>query len=108
MSFMEKVTQLVENFNSQDDAERTNAREELCKTGKEAAKTLYALHFRMEDPSHTEIYKVFAAIGDDLFAAGGTNDIPKEILKAMQSGAKKSRQYASEEVYSLSVEALAR
>ena len=69
---------------------------------------MYAVHFQTNGQTFTEIYKTLAAIGDDLFANGGAENIERDILRAMQSGAKKSRLWAADEVFTLSCEALTR
>lgn len=103
-----KVTELVGQFATSDEAQRAVAREEIRAMGRAALEPLNMLKFKQEGETYTEVVKTFAVIGDDLFAAEGKEGLDKEILKAMQSGAKKTRQYAAEEVHTLSVDALTR
>ena len=84
------------------------ASSELIGIGPDLIKPLYRLHFSQEGDAHTQIYRIFAAIGDEVNVAEGVDGIQKEIIKAMKSGAKKSRQWAAEEVYTISVSALTR
>jgi hypothetical protein len=102
-----KIMPLVEKLGG-DTAQRESASKELYEMGPAVIKPLYMMHFSQEGEAHTEIHRILASIGDDLFAAGGPEEIEQEILKAMKSGAKKSRQWAAEEVYTLSVDALNR
>jgi len=108
MSDMAEVTELVGQFATSDEAQRTAAREEIRAMGRAALQPLNMLKFRQEGVAYTEVFKTFAAIGDDLFAAEGKEGLDKVILDTMTSGAKKTRQYAAEEVYTLSVDTLTR
>jgi hypothetical protein len=93
MTDQKRIMELVEILGS-DATQRENATNEL--------------RCSQEGETYTEIYRIFAAMGDDIFTAEGAAGIGQEILKAMKSGAKKSRQWATEEVHTLSVDALTR
>lgn len=108
MSDMEIVTALIAKFSSNDAFERRQAHEILRAMGRSALGSLSKLRFRQEGDAYTEVFKAAAAIGDDLYTAEGPAGLDKEILDMMVSGARKIRPYASEEVYTCSVEALMR
>lgn len=108
MQALERIMQLVSDLNKGDEVEYSAARDELQAMGRAAVKPLYMLHFSQESKAYIEIHHIFSAIGDDLFAAGGTKAIEPDIIKAMNSGAKKSRLWADEEVHTLAVAALTR
>lgn len=108
MSDMEKVMELVGQFATSDEAQRAAAREEIRAMGRAALKTLNMVRFRQEGEAHIEVFRTIAAIGNDIFLAEGKEGLDKDILKSMEFGAKKTRQYAAEEVYLLSVNALTR
>lgn len=101
------IVELVANLGS-NAVQREKASKELQAMGRAVVKALYLTHFGQEGEVYTEIYRIFAAIGDELFAAEGIAGIEQEIIKAMKSGAKKARQWATEDVHTLSVDALIR
>ena len=108
MSDVAKVMELVGQFSTGDEEQRAAAREDIRAMGRVALRPLGMVKYQQEGNAYTEVYKTFSAIGDDLFAAEGKEGLTKEIVKTMQSGAKKTRQYAAVEVYTLSVDALTR
>lgn len=108
MSDVQKIEDLVFVFAEGDESRCAVAREELRAMGKSALKPLEMLSFRHEGTAFTEIFKTLISIGDDIFAEEGNVGFSKTFLKTINSGAKKTRQYAAEEVYSLSVAALTR
>jgi hypothetical protein len=105
---MQKFEELVLVFSSGDEVQCAAAREDLRAMGVSALQPLGMLRFRQEGNAFTEIFKTLIAIGDDVFAEKGIEGFPEKFLKTINSGAKKSRQYAADEVYSLSMEALMR
>lgn len=102
-----RIIELVNKFGD-DVANNEASREELRSMGRDIVKILYTGHFQTDGQTYIEIYKTLAAIGNDLFAANGAENIENDILKAMQSGAKKSRLWADDEVFYLSIESLTR
>lgn len=105
---MQKIEELVLVFSSGDETQCFEAREALRIMGKPILQPLEMLRFRQEGNAYTEIYKALVAIGDDIFAVEGIEGLSKKFIKAISSGANKSRQYAAEEVHILSVDALMR
>ena len=108
MSDATKVMELVGQFATSDEGQRSEAKEEIRTMGRAALKPLNMVKFKQEGEAYTEVFKTFAAIGDDLFASEGKEGLDKVIVDTMESGAKKTRQYAAEEVHTLSVDALTR
>jgi len=108
MSDVSKVAELVGQFATRDKAQRAAARENIRAMGRAALQPLMMVKFQQQGEAYTEVFKTFAAIGDDLFAAEGKEGLDKVIVDTMESGAKKTRQYAAEEVHALSVDALTR
>ena len=108
MSDVQKIMELVGLFTEGNESQCAAAREEIRAMGRAGLSPLYNVKFQLECEAYTEVIKTFAAIGDDLFAAEGKEGLDKEIVKTMNSGAKKTRQYAAEEVHTLSVDALTR
>jgi hypothetical protein len=108
MSNVQKIEELIFVFTEGDESRCALAREEFRAMGKSALQPLETLRFRYEGNAHTEIFKTLIFIGDDIFAEEGNAGFSKTFLKTINSGAKKTRQYAAEEVYSLSVAALTR
>jgi hypothetical protein len=108
MSDRQKIEKLVSEFADGNETQCANAREELRSMGKSALQPLEMLRFRQDGNAYTEIFKTLIAIGDDIFVEEGKDGFGKTFLKTINSGANKSRQYAAEEVYTLSVAALPR
>ena len=105
---MQQIEELVSVFAEGDESQCSAAREELSAMGKSALRPLEMLHFRQEGNAFTEVFKTLIAIGDDIFVEEGKDGLSKSFLKMINSGAKKTRQYAAEEVHTLSVAALTR
>jgi len=104
-----KLKELLEKL--EDSSSRENAVKELLTWGSEnpvVADKLYLAQFSKEGQAHIAIYRVLAAIGDRIFKSDGAAVIPGNIIKAMEGGAKKSRQWVSDEVHNLSIDALTR
>jgi hypothetical protein len=108
MSGIKKIEALVAIFSEGDEVQCARVREELRAMGKSALRPLEMLRFRQEGNAYTEVFKTLIAIGDDVFAEEGKEGFHNEFIKTINSGAKKTRQYAEEEVHTLSVDALTR
>jgi hypothetical protein len=108
MSDMQKVEKLVSVFTDGNEAQCATAREELRVMEKSALQPLEMLRFRQEGNAYTEVFKTLIIIGDDIFSEEGKAGLSKSFLKTINSGANKSRQYAAEEVHTLSAAALTR
>lgn len=108
MPDMQKIEILVSELDNGDESLCAAAREELQAMGKAALQPLEMLRFRQEGNVYTEIFKTLIAIGDDIFTSEGIDGFSKSFLKTLNSGANKSRQYAAEDVHTISVAALTR
>ncbi len=106
MTDPDEVLDLVEKLN--DVQQRESAKNKLISLGRSAVKPIYMAHFSQEGEAYLELYKIFIEIGDGLFVINGSMGIEKEIQLAMESGAKKNRQWAPKDIYTLSVDALNR
>ncbi len=71
-------------------------------------KELYFAQFNAEGVAHNEIYRMMAAIGDELLPLGIDDKDFQLILKTMNSGAKKSRLWISDEAHNLAKVCLSR
>ena len=105
---MQQIEKLVSVFSIEGEIQCATAREELRVLGKSVLEPLEKLRFRQEGNAYTEVFKTLISIGDDIFLDEGKDGFSKSFLKAINSGANKSRQYAAEEVHTLSVAALTR
>lgn len=105
---MHQIEKVVSGFAEGDEAQCAAAREILRALGKSALQPLEMLRFRQDGKALTEVYKTLIAIGDDIFAEEGTDGFSESFLKTINSGAKKTRPDAAEEVHRLSAAALKR
>ena len=93
------------------DAEREDASKEIlamCAAEPSLISALYIAHFKREGEAYNEIYRIFAALGDKMFASDGIEGVADRIIKVMHSGAQKSRQWIPDKIHTLSIDALKR
>jgi len=105
---MQQIEDLVSVFTEGNASQRAAASEALRAMGKSALQSLEMLRYRQEGHAFTEVFKILIAIGDDIFVAEGKDGFSTSFLKTIKSGAQKTRQYAAEEVHTISVAALTR
>lgn len=105
---VEKIIELVVQLGIGDSEQRTTLREEIRSLGPLALPTLNLVKHRLEGEAYIDVIKTIIVISDDLFAVEGKEGLDTETLKTIGSNAKKIKQHAGEEVYTLSVDALTR
>lgn len=108
MSETDRMMDLIGMLNSEDEHEREKSREEIRGMGRDAIPFLNRAKGQQARYEYIEVFKMLARIGDDLFLAGGVENIERSIVDTMEFGARSILKSTPEGIKEIGLEALSR